>query len=150
LAQDVSLCERNLQAKRLEFVTLQDTYRTLSDEFELLRIESRYFANGLHDSETDYNMSQEILSDKQRQLQDFIARTDLFRQKLIEENKTTISHGSTKQELQRKLREKEKEHKDIENALRGFQDQLFKDTKQFTELQQNESDLVAEIENTQV
>lgn len=150
MAQDVSVCERNLQTKRLELVALQETYTKMVDEFDLLRIDSKNAANALRDSEINYKMSEELLSDKRRQLQQFIERSDFIRQQLADENTTTLTHGSTTQELQRKLKEKVKENKDIENALRSLKDKIFRDKQQLADLHRFESDLLSEIGNSQV
>lgn len=120
------------------------------DEMDVLQLESVSSSTSLQKKKATCAVLEGELSQKSSQMSNFRIRCDMIKERLEAEVKMTVSRGKTIEYVEQQLKEKQRDLNQTQNQIQTLKDKSFKDSQKLAASRQEESDLIADIRNTEV
>ena len=148
--QDIDAAERAMQNKRQDKLEALESLLTFQDEMDALKLESVASSTSLERMKTTLKITEVEASEKRKQLVTFKSRFDEIKMNLEAEMKVTTSQEKATQNIEERLKLREKELKISVDKVQVLKHQMFKDSQVLADLRQRESNHISEIRSTQV
>lgn len=141
---------RIAQNKRQEKIKEDEILQSLQLELDALKTESIASSQSLQHAKIKAEVTAKEVSEKSKQLDLFHNRVEAIKRQLASEKSTTFSKEKKSQNIENRLKSREKEMKQVDAKHEEFRKKLFQESQHMVKLREEEFDLIGEIKSTQV